>query len=60
VEGRWGLYHTLNSWELDIEFWLENIKGRHLLGVLVIEGRKQNELEGKGVYYVILDWIHVA
>jgi hypothetical protein len=30
------------------------------LGVLVVDGRKQNALEGKGIYYVILDWIYVG
>jgi len=60
VDGRWGVYHTLSRREIDIEFWLENLKGRHLLGVLVVDGRKQNALECKGIYYVILDWVNVA
>jgi len=39
--------HSLSRRELDVEFWLENLKGRHLLRVLVVDGRKQNELESK-------------
>ena len=52
--------HSLSRRELDVEFWLENLKGRHLLRVLVVDGRKQNELESKVIYYVILYWIRVV